>query len=115
MEELKEQMIGLKAQMETLDNDRRELQYALDAAEKDYKEASLPEITEDFSELIENSIRAAVNDIDFSDEENYDISHEINYKELSTELNLDHNIKEELISLVLTNVTELFKVIENGN
>ena len=115
MEELKQKMIGLKAQMETLDNDRQELQYVLDAAEKDYREASLPEITEDFSELIENSIRAAVNDIGFSDEENYDISHEINYKELNTELNLKYDIREELISLILTNVTELFKVIENGN
>ena len=112
MEELKTQIRGLQAEIQALDSNREVLESRLTLAEESYRESTLPEITEDFSILIENSIRAAVNDIGFSDEENYDISHEINYKELNTELNLKYDIREELISLVLINVTELFKVIE---
>jgi len=110
MEELKTQIRGLQAEIQALDSNREVLESRLTLAEESYRESTLPEITEDFSILIENSIRAAVNNIDFSDEENYDISHEINYKELSTQLNFLN--REELISLVLINVTELFKVIE---
>ena len=88
MEELKTKIIGLKEQIQILDNDRQELQNHLATVEKDYTESTLPVITDDFYELIESSIRKAVNDIG-----------------------------EELISLVLEGVTSLFKLeeTENGN
>tara|TARA_R110000823_G_scaffold217930_1_gene347238 strand:- start:442 stop:795 length:354 start_codon:yes stop_codon:yes gene_type:complete len=117
MEELKTKIIGLKEQIQILDNDRQELQNHLATVEKDYTESTLPVITDDFYELIESSIRKAVNDIAFSDEESYEICYEVNYKELSVDIDLNRDIREELISLVLEGVTSLFKLeeTENGN
>ena len=117
MEELKTQITGLKEQIQILDNDRQELQNHLATVEKDYTESTLPVMTNDFYELIENSIRRAVSDIQFSDEDSYEICYEVNYKELSVDIDLNRDIREELISLVLEGVTSLFKLeeTENGN
>lgn len=117
MEELKTKIIGLKEQIQILDNDRQELQNLLATVEKDYTESTLPVMTNDFYELIENSIRRAVSDIQFSDEDSYEICYEVNYKELSVDIDLNSHIREELISSVLESITNLFKLeeTENGN
>ena len=117
MEELKTQITGLKEQIQILDNDRQELQNLLATVEKDYTESTLPVMTNDFYELIENSIRRAVSNIAFSDEDSYEICYEVNYKELSIDIELNSSIKEELISSVLESITNLFKLeeTENGN
>ena len=116
MEELKTQMKGLQAEINELNCNKEELEQRLASVEKDYREATLPEMTEEFRDLIENSITSAVNEINFQDEDSYDITYEINYKEISAEIDLNHHIKDELISTVLEKVSSLFKVIEdNGN
>ena len=111
-EELERKVRELTASIETFTNDADLLKKDLSEANRRLAVVNRPKITQDQMTEIQDAIHVVVNNIDFTDCNNYDMDFEIDYDNRiavsSMEFNESHGIADDIAS----EMEALFNVIQ---
>ena len=104
-EQLQELVSGLGVEIQSLQNE-------LSTAEKSLRDVNKPTMTENVYELLQDTIRGAIDNISFSESDfEYEMSMEYDNK---VELNyLNFNEQESMFDDIIQSIDNEFRVIEN--
>ena len=111
-EELERKVRELTASIETFTNDADLLKKDLAAANQRLAVVNRPKITQDQMTEIHDAIYTVVNNVDFTDCNNYDMDFEIDYDNRIAVSNMEFNNSDEIADDLCSEIGSLFNVIE---
>ena len=114
-EELERRVRELTASIETFTNDADLLKKDLAAANQRLAVVNRPKITQDQMTEIHDAIYTVVNNVDFTDCNNYDMDFEIDYDNRIAVSNMEFNNSDEIADDLCSEIGSLFNVIQPEN
>ena len=111
-EELERKVRELTASIETFTNDADLLKKDLAAANQRLAVVNRPKITQDQMTEIHDAIYTVVNNVDFTDCNNYDMDFEIDYDNRIAVSSMEFNNSDEIADDLCSEIGSLFNVIE---
>ncbi len=114
-EELQLKVNELTQSLDTFNKNTEMLKQDLVAAQNALKVADRPKITRYQMEEIQDAIYTIVNDVDFTDCNNYDMDFEIDYDNRIAVNNIEFNNSAEIADDISSEIEGLFNVIETEN
>ena len=111
-EELERKVRELTASIETFTNDADLLKKDLAAANQRLAVVNRPKITQDQMTEIHDAIYTVVNNVDFTDCNNYDMDFEIDYDNRIAVQSMEFNNSDEIADDLCSEIGSLFNVIE---
>ena len=114
-EELQRKVDELTQSLESFTKNTEMLKQDLIVAKNALKVADRPRITQDQMTEIQDAIHVVVNNIDFTDCNNYDMDFEIDYDNRIAVSNMEFNNSHEIADDIASEMEELFNVIQPEN
>ena len=114
-EELQLKVNELTQSLDTFNKNTEMLKQDLAEAQRKLKIADRPKITQDQMTEIQDAIHVVVNNIDFTDCNNYDMDFEIDYDNRVAVSNMEFNSSHEIADDIASEMEAFFNVIEDGN
>jgi len=111
-EELQLKVNELTQSLDTFNKNTEMLKQDLSEAQRKLKIADRPKITQDQMTEIQDAIHDVVNNIDFTDCNNYDMDFEIDYDNRIAASNIEFNNSHEIADDLCSEIESLFNVIE---
>ena len=111
-EELERKVRELTASIETFTNDADLLKKDLAAANQRLAVVNRPKITQDQMTEIHDAIYTVVNNVDFTDCNNYDMDFEIDYDNRIAVQSMEFNNSDEIADDLCSEIGSLFNVIQ---
>ena len=111
-EELERKVRELTASIETFTNDADLLKKDLAAANQRLAVVNRPKITQDQMTEIHDAIYTVVNNVDFTDCNNYDMDFEIDYDNRIAVSSMEFNNSDEIADDLCAEIECLFNVIQ---
>jgi len=111
-EELERKVRELTASIETFTNDADLLKKDLAAANQRLAVVNRPKITQDQMTEIHDAIYTVVNNVDFTDCNNYDMDFEIDYDNRIAVSSMEFNNSDEIADDLCSEIGCLFNVIQ---
>ena len=111
-EELERKVRELTASIETFTNDADLLKKDLAAANQRLAVVNRPKITQDQMTEIHDAIYTVVNNVDFTDCNNYDMDFEIDYDNRIAVSSMEFNNSDEIADDLCSEIGSLFNVIQ---
>ena len=111
-EELERKVRELTASITTFNNDADLLKKDLADAHQRLAVIGRPRITQDQMTEIQDAIYTVVNNVDFTDCNNYDMDFEIDYDNRIAVSNMEFNNSDEIADDLCSEIGSLFNVIE---
>ena len=112
-EELQRKVDELTQSLESFTKNTEMLKQDLIVAKNALKVADRPKITQDQMTEIQDAIHDVVNNIDFTDCNNYDMDFEIDYDNRIAVSNMEFNNSHEIADDIASEMEALFNVIED--
>jgi len=111
-EELQRKVDELTQSLESFTKNTEMLKQDLIVAKNALKVADRPRITQDQMTEIQDAIYTVVNNVDFTDCNNYDMDFEIDYDNRIAVSNIEFNNSDEIADDLCSEIGSLFNVIE---
>ena len=111
-EELQRKVDELTQSLESFTKNTEMLKQDLIVAKNALKVADRPRITQDQMTEIQDAIYTVVNNVDFTDCNNYDMDFEIDYDNRIAVSNMEFNNSDEIADDLCSEIGSLFNVIE---
>ena len=111
-EELQRKVDELTQSLESFTKNTEMLKQDLIVAKNALKVADRPRITQDQMTEIQDAIYTVVNNVDFTDCNNYDMDFEIDYDNRITVSNIEFNNSHEIADDISSEIECLFNVIQ---
>ena len=111
-EELQRKVDELTQSLESFTKNTEMLKQDLIVAKNALKVADRPKITQDQMTEIQDAIYTVVNNVDFTDCNNYDMDFEIDYDNRIAVSNMEFNNSDEIADDLCSEIESLFNVIE---
>jgi len=114
-EELQRKVDELTQSLESFTKNTEMLKQDLIVAKNALKVADRPKITQDQITEIQDAIYTVVNNVDFTDCNNYDMDFEIDYDNRIAVSNIEFNNSDEIAEDLCSEIGSLFNIIEDEN
>lgn len=114
-EELQRKVDELTQSLDTFNKNTEMLKQDLVAAQNALKVADRPKITPDQMTEIQDAIYTVVNNVDFTDCNNYDMDFEIDYDNRIAVSSMEFNNSDEIADDISSEIECLFNVIQPGD
>ena len=111
-EELQRKVDELKQSLESFTKNTEMLKQDLVVAQNALKVADRPKITQDQMTEIHDAIYTVVNNVDFTDCNNYDMDFEIDYDNRIAVQSMEFNNSDEIADDLCSEIGSLFNVIK---
>ena len=111
-EELQRKVDELKQSLESFTKNTEMLKQDLVVAQNALKVADRPKITQDQMTEIHDAIYTVVNNVDFTDCNNYDMDFEIDYDNRIAVQSMEFNNSDEIVDDLCSEIGSLFNVIQ---
>jgi hypothetical protein len=111
-EELQRKVDELTQSLDTFNKNTEMLKQDLAVAQNALKVADRPRITQDQMTEIQEAIYTVVNNVDFTDCNNYDMDFEIDYDNRIAVSNMEFNNSDEIADDLCSEIECLFNVID---
>ena len=114
-EELQLKVNELTQSLDTFNKNTEMLKQDLAVAQRALAVADRPKITQDQMTEIQDAIYTVVNNVDFTDCNNYDMDFEIDYDNRIAVSNMEFNNSDEIADDLCSEIVSLFNVIQPEN
>ena len=114
-EELQLKVNELTQSLDTFNKNTEMLKQDLAVAQNALKFADRPKITQDQMTDLIDAIHTVINNVDFTDSNNYDMDFEIDYDNRIAVSNMEFNNSDEIADDISSEIGSLFNVIQPEN
>jgi hypothetical protein len=114
-EQLETNLAALKLLQEEANDKLTDHKVQISLLEKQLEDLDKPGITSGLMEKISNAIETAIEDFDFSDDDNYNREFEIDYDDRVRLSNIEFTNSCDLVEEISEKVLDLFREIEDEN